>query len=113
METNQLHAMIYQHCYQYMRSTTPVSLYPAIYYAHLASNRARAHEDIPASSGPRSGQKFLEAEQQRAIRGGQAGIAPSTTSTGSGSTDIRPLLEMGLAASDSTKASIKSSMWYI
>lgn len=41
---NDLQKMIYQQCYQYCRSTTPVSLHPAVYYAHLASNRARAHE---------------------------------------------------------------------
>jgi eukaryotic translation initiation factor 2C len=46
---NLLQKMIYQQCYQYCRSTTPVSLHPAIYYAHLASNRARAHENIAAS----------------------------------------------------------------
>jgi eukaryotic translation initiation factor 2C len=70
----QLQNMIYDHCYQYMRSTTSVSLctfalrtlssfhacansalVPAVYYAHLISNRARTHEDVPASSGPRSG----------------------------------------------------------
>jgi eukaryotic translation initiation factor 2C len=73
----QLQNMIYEHCYQYMRSTTSVSLckvpvsfrhqllthrtqltfmlVPAVYYAHLASNRARSHENVPASSGPRSG----------------------------------------------------------
>ncbi|KAL8971351.1 MAG: hypothetical protein Q9183_001092 [Haloplaca sp. 2 TL-2023] len=38
--------ILYDHCYQYMRSTTPVGLFPAVYYAHLASNRARAHENI-------------------------------------------------------------------
>ncbi|KAF3491565.1 eukaryotic translation initiation factor 2c [Arthroderma uncinatum] len=52
---NQLQNMIYDHCYQYMRSTTSVSLFPAVYYAHLASARARSHEDVPASSGPQSG----------------------------------------------------------
>lgn len=44
-----LQKMIYQQCYQYCRSTTPVSLHPAVYYSHLASQRARAHEDIAAS----------------------------------------------------------------
>jgi eukaryotic translation initiation factor 2C len=44
--------MLYEHCYQYMRSTTSVSLHPAVYYAHLASNRAKAHEDITATEGP-------------------------------------------------------------
>ncbi|KAL4991381.1 Piwi domain-containing protein [Aspergillus falconensis] len=51
----ELENMIYDHCYQYMRSTTSVSLFPAIYYAHLISNRARHHDDAPASSGPQSG----------------------------------------------------------
>ncbi|KAK4653662.1 Protein argonaute [Podospora pseudocomata] len=39
-----LQEMIYHQCYQYVRSTTPVSLHPAVYYAHLVSNRARPHE---------------------------------------------------------------------
>ncbi|KAI1763510.1 Piwi-domain-containing protein [Hypoxylon sp. FL1150] len=44
MPPNELQKMIYQQCYQYCRSTTPVSLHPAVYYSHLASNRARSHE---------------------------------------------------------------------
>ena len=36
--------MIYNLCYQYARSSTPVSLIPAVYYAHLASQRALAHD---------------------------------------------------------------------
>ncbi|KAB8071607.1 Piwi domain-containing protein [Aspergillus leporis] len=54
---HQLENMIYDHCYQYIRSTTSVSLYPAVYYAHLIAARARHHEDVPASSGPRSGRE--------------------------------------------------------
>ncbi|KAK0725380.1 putative eukaryotic translation initiation factor [Lasiosphaeris hirsuta] len=50
-----LQKMIYQHCYQYCRSTTPVSLHPAVYYAHLASNRGRAHE--PDTTAQASGTK--------------------------------------------------------
>ncbi|KAI5284276.1 hypothetical protein KEM54_001460 [Ascosphaera aggregata] len=50
-----LENMVYDHSYQYVRSTTAVSLHPAVYYAHLASNRARAHENVTASSGPTSG----------------------------------------------------------
>ncbi|KAI1468209.1 Piwi-domain-containing protein [Daldinia caldariorum] len=48
VKPNELMRMIYQQCYQYCRSTTPVSLHPAVYYAHLASNRARSHEAVPA-----------------------------------------------------------------
>ncbi|KAK1145566.1 Protein argonaute [Aspergillus melleus] len=51
----ELENMIYDHCYQYMRSTTSVSLFPAVYYAHLIATRAKHHEDVPASSGPQSG----------------------------------------------------------
>ncbi|KAK6828449.1 eukaryotic translation initiation factor [Apiospora arundinis] len=35
--------LIYQQCYQYSRCHTPVSLHPAIYYAHRISLRARSH----------------------------------------------------------------------
>lgn len=55
-----LHEMIYSHSYQYMRSTTPVSIHPAVYYAHLASNRARSHENAPIVDMPRGGQKGIE-----------------------------------------------------
>lgn len=76
LKPNQLQNMIYEHSYQYVRSTTSVSLckshhfcpgfqpklqeltpsaVPAIYYAHLISNRARHHENVPASQGPTSG----------------------------------------------------------
>ncbi|KAL4786184.1 Piwi domain-containing protein [Aspergillus varians] len=51
----ELENLIYDHCYQYMRSTTSVSLFPAVYYAHLVATRARNHDDAPASSGPQSG----------------------------------------------------------
>ena len=36
--------MIYEQCYSYVRSSTPVSIHPAVYYAHLAAKRAVAHE---------------------------------------------------------------------
>ncbi|OTA96575.1 hypothetical protein M434DRAFT_8770 [Hypoxylon sp. CO27-5] len=50
VKPNDLMKMIYQQCYQYCRSTTPVSLHPAVYYAHLASNRARSHESVAAEN---------------------------------------------------------------
>ncbi|GAP88545.1 putative piwi domain-containing protein [Rosellinia necatrix] len=52
-----LQKMIYEQCYQYARSTTPVSLHPAVYYSHVASQRARAHEDISASQKENIGGK--------------------------------------------------------
>ncbi|KAM5430707.1 Protein argonaute [Microsporum canis] len=65
---NQLQNMIYDHCYQYMRSTTSVSLFPAVYYAHLASARARSHEDVPASSGPQSGPGVKQGQARQGPR---------------------------------------------
>lgn len=50
-----LQMMIYQHSYQYMRSTTPVSLHPAIYYADLACGHARSHKTVTTSKGFLSG----------------------------------------------------------
>ena len=60
---NVLPNLIYEHCYQYMRSTTSVSLHPAVYYAHLASNRAKCHEDVPSSQGPQGGPGFKQRNQ--------------------------------------------------
>ncbi|KAI8951243.1 Piwi domain-containing protein [Xylaria longipes] len=54
---DKLQKMIYEQCYQYARSTTPVSLHPAVYYAHVASNRAKAHENIHASQKENIGGK--------------------------------------------------------
>ncbi|KAL8844394.1 MAG: hypothetical protein Q9176_001304 [Flavoplaca citrina] len=82
--------MLYEHSYQYMRSTTPVSLFPAVYYAHLASNRARSHEDI--------------AEPERRIR--DAGD-PSKSSSGKPGDEAPPLLPM------IPRDGLPWGMWYI
>lgn len=71
---------------------------PAVYYAHLASNRARAHESAPASDGARGGQKYEEAQQDQAVA--RAAGAPSARG-GSSQTgtslpiEARPLLPLG------------------
>ncbi|KAJ5493116.1 hypothetical protein N7539_001862 [Penicillium diatomitis] len=51
-EPNHLVNMIYEQCYQYVRSTTSVSVHPAIYYAHLISVRARHHENVTLKGKP-------------------------------------------------------------
>ncbi|KPM33983.1 Protein argonaute [Neonectria ditissima] len=66
---NELQKMIYHQCYSYARSTTPVSLHPAVYYAHLASDRARAHENIATSEGFRAGPKGHEMIRDKVARG--------------------------------------------
>lgn len=50
ISNDELQQYLYMHSYQYCRSTTPVSLHPAIYYAHLASLRSKAHEDRRSES---------------------------------------------------------------
>lgn len=88
-----LQNMIYEHCYQYMRSTTSVSLHPAVYYAHLASNRAKAHENIPASAGPQGGAGYKQ-------------NLPASSDTPR-SSEVPDLIAM----SDQNR--IRYSMWYI
>ncbi|KAI9822452.1 MAG: hypothetical protein M1827_000171 [Pycnora praestabilis] len=98
ISANQFQNMIYEQSYQYMRSTTPVSLFPAVYYAHLASNRARSHENIPASSGPRSGPG-----PTKPPKSGQRSI----TSSEKEATEVPPLLPIN------TSNNLQYDMWYI
>jgi eukaryotic translation initiation factor 2C len=65
-----------------------------VYYAHLASNRARAHECHPSSDGPRGGQKFEELRQDT------RGLVPIGGASRTGSsqqvlTEAAPLLPLG------------------
>ena len=66
---------------------------PAVYYAHLASNRARSHENIPSSAGPHTSEEAMNKK--------------STTSSDKPPTEEKPLIPM----MNTTK--IQSSMWYI
>ncbi|KAF1843981.1 eukaryotic translation initiation factor 2C 2 [Cucurbitaria berberidis CBS 394.84] len=89
----ELQQFIFEHSYQYVRSTTPVSLHPAVYYAHLAADRARAHlNDNPVSSG----KKESKADQQS-----------STGSSSKQNVEIAPLMAMQNARG------LKEVMWYI
>jgi eukaryotic translation initiation factor 2C len=76
LSANQVQNMIYEHCYQYMRSTTSVSLHPAVYYAHLASNRAKAHEDLPASAGPQGGAGYKQQTPSRSSEPSDSEVKP-------------------------------------
>ncbi|KAJ5104118.1 hypothetical protein N7532_004647 [Penicillium argentinense] len=64
----ELENMIYEHCYQYVRSTTPVSIHPSIYYAHLITARARHHENVPIGIGPRHGAMVREKRELKLPR---------------------------------------------
>lgn len=50
LKVDNIQGMLYEASYQYVKSTTPVSIFPAAYYAHLAAARARAHEDARATA---------------------------------------------------------------
>ncbi|KAI9823313.1 MAG: hypothetical protein M1832_002537 [Thelocarpon impressellum] len=96
LSENQLYTMIYEQCYSYIRATTPVSLHPAVYYAHLASNRARHHENVAASSGPQSGP------------GANKPKGKSAVSSEPKLAEAKPLLPLM-----KTDARFPFSMWYI
>jgi hypothetical protein len=46
MSNDELQTILYEQVYQYARATTPVSLHPAVYYAHIASGRAGTHDPV-------------------------------------------------------------------
>jgi eukaryotic translation initiation factor 2C len=46
----EMQQFIFENSFQYIRSTTPVSQFPAIYYAHLCSKRGLCHEDKPLTT---------------------------------------------------------------
>lgn len=108
MPVDLLQTMIYQQCYQYMRSTTPVSLHPAIYYAHLAAARARPHEDVSASArDPRN-----LADQQRMPLAKHNVPAPSSKLPTTAA-DLLPIGDKDSGARDDNINFFKGTMWYI
>ena len=130
MSPNDLHALIYEHCYQYIRSTTPVSLcklhslpksirfanvvvVPAVYYAHLASNRARSHENVPISSGPhkedeeRQRKELIALDEQAKMEGKKLSKSNSEKLARFTASESPPLIKM-----DNSNG-ICYGMWYI
>jgi len=90
----ELQQFIFEHSYHYVRSTTPVSLHPAVYYAHLAADRSRAHvNDSPVSSG----KKESKVEQQQSSIGSSSKL----------NVEIPPLMPIQNARG------LKDVMWYI
>ena len=108
---DKLQKMIYHHCYQYCRATTPVSLHPAVYYAHLASNRARAHENL----------SFTDKNQQSTTKGGGSQSAGwgakkdnNSSSTAPKPTESPPLLPLGgMDAREDCRDRFRNTMWWV
>ena len=93
----ELQQFIFEHSYQYVRSTTPVSLHPAVYYAHIAADRARAHISAsPVSSGKKEQQKL---KQEKPPSG--------TGSTKKMKPDVAPLMSI------QNSRGLKDVMWFI
>ena len=76
-------------------ASTNFGAVPAVYYAHLASNRARAHEDISSSLGPHTNKE----EQKMKLQSANSSEKPPT--------EFPPLLPMDNANG------IQFTMWYI
>jgi eukaryotic translation initiation factor 2C len=102
----ELQQFIFEHSYQYVRSTTPVSLHPAVYYAHIAADRARAHINAsPVSSGKKQQQKLQK--QQEAEKKKQEGKPTSGTGSAKLKPDIAPLMSI------QNSRGLKDVMWFI
>ena len=102
MKVDELQTLIYHQCYTYCRSTTPVSLHPAVYYAHLAGNRARHHERkvAPTPAPPSTNQKDSHAKSSKKDSR-PTGPAPKLYSLGE------------LGGRDDCKMNLMNSMWYV
>jgi hypothetical protein len=69
---------------------------------------------MPASSGPRGGQKFVEQEQDKAIHAAMKGVAPSTHSSLDRNTEAKALVALGVGCTDPEIVKlIRTGMWYI
>ncbi|KAF2263506.1 Piwi-domain-containing protein [Lojkania enalia] len=90
----EIQQFIFEHSYQYIRSTTPVSLHPAVYYAHLAADRSRAHENVSPVS---SGKKEARAEPK----------PQSSTGSSKAKVEIQPLIPL------SNAGGLMEAMWFV
>ncbi|OAA73597.1 eukaryotic translation initiation factor 2C 2 [Cordyceps fumosorosea ARSEF 2679] len=112
MPANELQKMIYHQSYSYARSTTPVSLHPAVYYAHLAGDRARAHENAFSSDGFQQGGKGHEMIRDQEAKGHLAEMPVAS--------DAPKLLPLGgqvgldaVEGEDRQRKFFRSTMWFI
>ncbi|KAF3907146.1 hypothetical protein ABW21_db0205470 [Orbilia brochopaga] len=92
LEPDRLQGLVYNMCYTYMRATNSVSLVPPVYYAHLASARARAHE---IGGTQRDREQGLDTTPS----GSQAATSRRPVTEAE---DIRPLMP-----------AVEGTMWYI
>ncbi|TKX24540.1 Piwi domain-containing protein [Elsinoe australis] len=99
-----IQTMIYEHCYSYVRATTPVSLFPAVYYADIAALRGKYHDRKFGSSGnptPPSGGRQESSPRPGSDSRGTGDTGSSTPS------HVDDLMEMP------HELGIRNTMWYI
>ncbi|KAK9365990.1 Piwi domain-containing protein [Lipomyces kononenkoae] len=87
MPVDYFQAFVYNMCYVFARATTSVSLCPPVYYAHLAGQRGRAHEETREEDS---------ASLISGRTGGSGGEEPGEVK------DVKPL-----------HPSLAGAMWYI
>ena len=88
MPNEEIQTLLYEHSYQYIRATTPVSQHPAMYYAHIASNRAGPHNPkwMGSSESDPSGEQQPQADPQE----GSQSPRPGSVSPRGGPPSPRP-----------------------
>ena len=95
-----------------MKSTNVLTV-PAVYYAHLASNRARAHENVPVSSGPhkedeeKQRKELMALAETAALEGKKLSKSNSEKLARFTASESPPLIKMD------NVSGIRFGMWYI
>lgn len=112
LKPDELQRTLYQQCYQYCRSTTPVSLHPAVYYAHLAGARARHHENLASNAAPAPvDARHLVLKRPGPMSKGDGKTATSRTADGP---PPPPLLEPGSGGGrPEAIQTFKNTMWWV
>ncbi|KAK4179370.1 Piwi domain-containing protein [Triangularia setosa] len=116
MSPAKLQEMIYHQCYQYVRSTTPVSLHPAVYYAHLVSNRARPHEMALLTDRVPEDVKhgILRAALGNYAKRIKAKQNKSQTSVNDERNRVCPkLIPLGVDARGNARETFEAGMWFV
>jgi eukaryotic translation initiation factor 2C len=106
-DMEQLQQFIYEHAFQYARSTTPVSQFPAIYYAHLCSRRGSCHEDKALTT---SSQKMIDQLQLEGMTVDQAVKAVNAQKAREAAMKLKSPMDVMMLP---VWGSFATTMWYI
>ena len=113
MPVNWFVQFVYEQSYGYVRSSTPVSIIPVIYYAHLVSRRAVAHERTLESGKPHHSKELRE--RDRLVRDQQIAWQTGKRLTSNAIQRLKELTEVEypplIPMND--HIGIKFTMWYV